>query len=110
MSQNINPTDKSIEYEPVETSNEPISLVDATLLMALDEILSPQIRATVELLDGTKIALEEYDEPLHRDGEISVLAEDDGDTSRPRTRAALEQIAAASTIRPDEIDAVLAQL
>jgi hypothetical protein len=84
--------------------------VDATLLTQLDDLLSAQIPVTVELPDGTKIPFEEYDEPLHRDGEVSVLAEDDGDPARPKTRAALEQIAATGTIRPDEIDAVLHQL
>lgn len=108
MNENTNNTEHT--PNPVETSNEPIRLVDSTLLMALDEILSPQVSATVELPDGTKIPLEEYDEPLHRDGEISLVAEDDGDLARPRTRAALEQIAAAGTIRPDEIAAVLDQL
>lgn len=110
MYENNAPDDESIQLQPVKTSDEPISLVDATLLSQLDEILSAQIPVTVELPDGTRMPYDEYDEPLHRDGEISVLADDDGDPARPKTRAALAQIAACGTIRADEIEAVLHQL
>ena len=96
--------------QPVPTSNEPISHVDAALLMPLDEILSAQIPVTVELPDGTQIPIEEYDEPLHRDGDVSVLAADDGDESRPKTRAALEQIATRGIIKREDVDKVLDEL
>ena len=96
--------------QPVQTSDQPIQRVDAALLTRLDEILGNQIAVTVELPDGRKIPFEEYDEPLHRDGEISLLAEDDGDESRPKTRAALEQIAAQGIIHPQDVDGVLDEL
>lgn len=98
------------DQEPLPTSNEPIRHTDAALLMQLDELLSAEIPVTVELPDGTRLPFEEYDEPLHRDGEISLLAEEDGDKTRPKTRAALEQIAGQGTIEINDVDAVLDEL
>ena len=95
---------------PVETSDQPVHQVDATVLMKLDEILSAQIPVTVELPDGTKMPFDDYPEDTLRDSKISLLTEDDGDESRPKTRAALESMAQNETIRPEEIDSILAQL
>ena len=98
------------DMHPVATSNEPIHKVDAVVLAKLDELLSAQIPVTIELRDGTKMPYEEYDEDTLRDSKLSLLAEDDGDKERPKTRAALEQMAASSTIQSGEIDAIMAQL
>ena len=98
------------EMHPVATSNEPIHKVDAIVLSKLDELLSAQIPVTIELRDGTKMPYEEYDEETLRDSKLSLLAEDDGDSARPKTRAALEQMAESGTIQSGEIDAIMAQL
>ena len=95
------------EMHPVETSNQPIHKIDAVILMKLDEILSAQIPVTVELRDGTKMPFDEYDEETLRDSKLSLLAEDDGDHERPKTRSALMQMAAAGTIHANQIDAMM---
>jgi len=95
---------------PVGTSNEAIHKVDATVLTKLDDILSKQIPVTIELRDGTRLPYDDYPEETLRDSKLSLLTEDDGDESRPKTRAALEQMAGSNTIRAEEIDAILAEL
>ncbi|HEX8551120.1 MAG TPA: hypothetical protein VF681_06135 [Abditibacteriaceae bacterium] len=98
------------EMHPVETSNQPIHKIDAVILMKLDEILSAQIPVTVELRDGTKMPFDEYDEETLRDSKLSLLAEDDGDHERPKTRSALMQMAAAGTIHANQIDAMMEEI